>query len=106
MKNILHEFVVDLFNQIFGFQNPRTGKIILTRNAYTKMRDYQLTEATLRDTFKYGEEVEKHDKVQVTRQYANYSVGLWYKVIYTPFHSNLKSEKKYLIITCWKGGEL
>jgi hypothetical protein len=31
-------------------------------------------------------------------------VNLWYKVIYTPTHRNIPSEKRFLVITCWKGG--
>jgi hypothetical protein len=43
--------------------------------------------------------------VQVIHQYQNCSVGLWYKVIYTAPHPNIPSVKRYLVITCWKGGE-
>jgi len=98
----MKQFLLDIIKQLIGWNSPRTGRLVFTRNAYTKMRDYQLTEATIFDTFKYGEEIAKGDKRQVTRKYQNYSVGLWYKAIYTPFHHNIPSEKKYLVITCWK----
>jgi hypothetical protein len=104
MKRILKELLVDMVRQVFGWTKPREGKLVFTRNAFHKMRDYQLTEHTLLDTFKHGEVVRKGDKIQVTRKYANYSVGLWYITTYTPSHHNLGSEKRYLIITCWKGG--
>jgi len=106
MKPIVTDFCVDIVRQLFGWGTARDGTLVFTQNAFHKMRDYQLSEHTLLDTFKHGEEVSKGDKMQVTRTYANYSVGLWYKTIYTPFHKHLKSEKRYLIITCWKGGEI
>jgi hypothetical protein len=102
MKQLLKDFVLDIIRQLFGWSKPRGGKLVFTRNAFQKMHDYQLDEKTLVDTFKHGELVHKGDKMQITRKYANYSVGLWYKTIYTPFHHNLKSEKRYLVITCWK----
>ena len=105
MKQLLTDFGLDMLRQLFGWSKPRQGTLVFTRNAYQKMRDYQLTELTLLDTFRHGEQVNKGDTMQVTRQYTNYSVGLWYKVIYTPFHHNIPSEKRFLIITCWKGGE-
>lgn len=101
----MKEFLLEIFRQLFCWSNAREGKLVFTRNAFRKMQEYQLNEKTLKDVFTYGEEADKEDKIQVTRQYANYSVGLWYKVIYTPFHENVKSEKRFLIITCWKGGE-
>ena len=105
MKQALKEFCIDMVRQVFGWTKPREGKLVFTRNAFHKMHEYQLTEQTLLDTFKHGEEVRKGDKMQVTRKYANYSVGLWYKTIYTPSHHNLPAEKRSLVITCWKGGE-
>jgi hypothetical protein len=102
MKQLLKDFVQDMIRQLFGWSKPREGKLVFTRNAFQKMHDYQLDEKTLVDTFKHGELVDKGDKIQVTRKYANYSVGFWFKTIYTPFHHNLKSEKRYLVITCWK----
>ena len=90
----MKQFILEIFNQIFGWSQPREGKLVFTRNAFIKMHEYQLNEKTLTDVFKYGEEVDKGDKKQVTRQYANYSVGLWYKIIYTPFHPNIHSEKR------------
>jgi hypothetical protein len=101
----MKQFLLDIFRQLLGWGTPRSGKLVFTRNAFHKMHEYQLTEQTLLDTFRHGEEVAKGDKMQVTRTYANYTVGLWYKTIYTPYHHNLPAEKRYLIITCWKGGE-
>ena len=100
----MKQFLTEIFNQLFGWSQPREGKLVFTRNAFIKMHEYQLNEKTLKDVFRHGEEINKGDKIQVTRKYANYSVGLWYKVIYTPFHPNIQSEKRFLIITCWKGG--
>jgi hypothetical protein len=101
----MKRFLLEILRQLFGWSQTREGKLVFTRNAFIKMNEYQLNENTLIDVFRYGEEVDKGDKKQVTRQYAYYSVGLWYKVIYTPIHKNIQSEKRFLIITCWKGGE-
>jgi hypothetical protein len=92
--NILVEFVVDVFNQIFGFQNPRAGKLRLTHYALKRMNEHQLDTGTLEDVFRHGEEVKKE---MIIRKYANYSVGITYKFD--------DAEEKYVIITCWKGGE-
>ena len=102
MQQAIKHFIMDMVRQVFGWSTPREGTLVFTRNAYHKMRDYQLTEETLLDTFKHGEVVRKGDKMQVTRRYANYSVGMWYVTTYTPSHPNLPSEKRYLVITCWK----
>ena len=101
----MKQFLLDIIRQLLGWGTPRDGKLVFTRNAFHKMHEYQLTEQTLLDTFRHGEEVRKGDKMQVTRTYANSSVGMWYTTIYTPSHHNLPSEKRYLVITCWKGGE-
>jgi hypothetical protein len=86
----MKEFLIGIFNQIFGFQNPRTGKIIITRYAYQKMREYQLDDKTLEDTFRHGEEVKEG---KIIRKYANYSVGIYYKLEETQFHKNIKPEE-------------
>ena len=99
----MKEFLIEIFRQVFGMQKPRTGKVIITRYAYQKMREYQLDDQTLEDTFRQGEEVKEG---KIVRKYANYSVGIFYKVEETPFHKNIKSENRYVIITCWKGGGL
>jgi hypothetical protein len=90
-------------SQLFGWGISHEGTLVLTTSAALKMHEWQLDEATLQDVFRFGEHTNKGDKAQVIRHYQNYSVGLWYKVIYTPAHPNIPSEKRYLIITCWKG---
>jgi hypothetical protein len=102
MKQLLKDFLVDMLRQLFGWSTPRQGNLVLTTAAKVKMEQLGIDLATLQDTFTYGEEVDKGDKMQITRQYANCSIGLWYKTIYTPYHHNIPSEKRYLIITCWK----
>jgi hypothetical protein len=105
MKHLLKDFLFDMLRQLLGWPTPRSGILVLTTSAKVKMQQLGIDVATLQDTFTYGEVVDKGDKMQITRKYANYSVGLWYKTIYTPYHHNIPSEKRYLIITCWKGGE-
>jgi hypothetical protein len=39
---------------------------------------------------------------KIVRKYANYSVGIYYKVEEAQFHKNLKSKNRYVITTCWK----
>jgi hypothetical protein len=97
MSNILQEFVMDLFSQIFGFQKPRTGRLILSMWAHKKMEEYQLDFDTIDDTFRYGDEVKDG---MIVRQYANNSVGIIYKLDdVQPFG---KTDKQYVITTCWK----
>ena len=98
------EFAAEALSQLFGWGNPHAGTLVLTTAAAIKMHEWQLDAATLQDVFRYGEHSDRGDKMQVIRNYRNYSVGLWYKVIYTPAHPNIPSIKRYLVITCWKGG--
>ena len=93
MKQILKDFAVDMLRQLFGWSKPRNGRLLLTRNAVQRMHEYQLTEKTLTDVFRYGEEL-KHQKI--IRNYAGYSVGLYYKYD--------EAEDTFVITTCWKGG--
>jgi hypothetical protein len=71
--NILHGFLVDAFNQVFGSLSPRPGKLRLTRYGLQRMHEYQLDINTLEDTFRRGEEVKKE---MIIRKYRDYSVGL------------------------------
>src|SRR4051812_21395888 len=105
ITRVCRELVQTALNQLFGWGSPHEGKLVLTTSAAVKMHDWQLDEASLQDAFRYGTHTDKGDKVQVIRNYQNCSVGLWYKVIYTPAHPNIPGEKRYLVITCWKGGE-
>ena len=94
----MKEFLMDLFRQIFGIQKPRTGKVIITHYAYQKMREYQLDEKTLEDTFRHGEEIKEG---KIVRKCANYTVGIYYKVEQAPLHKSLEPENRYIITTCW-----
>jgi hypothetical protein len=94
MKHILKDFLLDVVRQLFGLSRPRQDKLILTRTALIRMHEHQLTVATIRDVFTHGEE----DKPgRIIRQYAQYSVGLFFKLD--------ERTGKYIITTCWKGGE-
>jgi hypothetical protein len=103
MQQLLTDLLRDTIKQLIGWRTPRRGKLVLTRHALVKMHEYGLDEATLENAFQFGEQVKRGDKWEITHQYPNYSVNLWYKVIYTPFHANLGSEIRFLVITCWKG---
>jgi hypothetical protein len=92
MKHILKDFMFDMLRQLFGFSKPRQGKLVLSRNALTRMHEHQLTIETLRDVFTYGEE---DMPGRIIRKYSEYSVGLYYKLD--------QQSSKYVITTCWKG---
>lgn len=102
MKQVLLDFLSDTLDKIFGTKPPRTGKLILSTTAKIRMNEYQLDIPTLEDTFRYGEETTKGNKVEIIRKYQNYSVGLWCVELYEPIHKNVKPEKRYMIIACWK----
>ena len=92
MQQILKDFGLDMLRQLFGWGTPREARLILTRHAVHKMHEYQLDEATLRDVFQHGERTGE----KITRQYASYTVGLYYKYD--------EAQMKFVITTCWKGG--
>jgi hypothetical protein len=92
MQEILKDFARDTLRQLFGWGKPREARMMLTRHAVNKMHEYQLDVDTLRDVFRNGERTGE----KITRQYANYSVGLYYKYD--------EEKHKFVITTCWKGG--
>jgi hypothetical protein len=91
MKHIIVDFLKEARDQIIGWDKPREGKLRLTRHAFNKMHEWQLTEETLRDVFEHGEEVKKD---MIVREYSTFSVGIIYKYD--------EAEERYVIITCWK----
>jgi len=103
IPEVWKELAAEALRQLFGWVSPHEGKLILTTSAAIRMHDWQLDEATLQDAFRFGEHTDKGNKTQVIRHYRDYSVGLWYKIIYTPPHRNIPSVKRFLVITCWKG---
>jgi hypothetical protein len=94
MKQILQDFLLDMVRQLFSISKSRQGKLILTRNALNRMHEHQLDTKTLEDVFRHGEEDKPN---RIIRKYAQYSVGMYYK------HD--LATNKYVITTCWKGGE-
>jgi hypothetical protein len=92
MQQFFKDFALDTLRQLFGWGKPREARLMLTRHAVYRMHEYQLDVATLKDVFRYGE----RDGEKITRQYANYSVGLYYKYD--------EARNKFVITTCWKGG--
>ena len=94
MQQLFKDFLMDMVRQLFGWSTPRQGRLRLTRTAVNRMHEYQLDGETLKDVFRHGEE-QKGQKI--TRQYANYSVGIYYTYD--------TAEDTYVITTCWKGGE-
>jgi hypothetical protein len=92
MQQTLKDFGRDIIRQLFGWGKPKNGKLIVTRHAVNRMHEHQLDVDTLKDAFRHGE-AGTHGKI--TRQYADYSVGLYYRYD--------AAENTYVITTCWKG---
>ena len=91
MQQLFKDFLMDMVRQLFGWSKPRQGRLMLTRRAFIRMRQNQLDAATIRDVFRHGE----RQGEKITRQYMNYSVGLYF--IYDA------ADGTYVITTCWKG---
>jgi len=85
----MKEFAKDILRQLFGFSNPREGKILLTHNALSRMNEYGLDEKTIMDVFRNGKEKKPGMLIQT---YYHYSVGIYYKY----------EDERYVITTCWK----
>jgi hypothetical protein len=90
-KGIMKEFALDILRQLFGLSQPREGKLILTRNCLSRMTEYGLDEATIKNVFRFGKE-EKPG--MIIQKFYEYSIGIYYRY----------EEGKYMITTCWKGG--
>lgn len=88
---VIIDFLKEAANQIFGVQNRRTGKVMLTHRAFIKMQEHQLDTDTLEDTFRNGQET---DEGKIVQDYYNFSVGMYYA------WDEVKG--KYIITTCWK----
>jgi hypothetical protein len=85
-------FAIEIFKQLFGFSSSREDKIILTNHALSRMYEYGLDERTIKDVFRNGK---KKRPGMIIQRYYEYAVGIYYKY----------EGGKYLITTCWKGGE-
>jgi hypothetical protein len=72
MKQIL----LDILRQLFGIQEPRAGKLVMTHRATTEMYQNGLNTEILKDVFRYGTETRPG---LIVRKYAKYTVGLYYK---------------------------
>jgi hypothetical protein len=79
------------YYQLFRTTSKRTGKLILTRLAVTRMHEYNLTESDIENAFRFGKEVKDGMLIQ---RFQNYQIGLTYK--------DADSPSEYVIITCWK----
>jgi hypothetical protein len=81
IMKLLEDFLKIAKDQIFGRDEelPREGKLVLTKKAFDKMVEWQLSEETLKLTYEVGEKTKKEKGVyQIVRAYKYYSVGLWY----------------------------
>jgi len=106
IMKLLEDFLKIAKDQIFGRDEelPREGKLVLTKKAFDKMVEWQLSEETLKLTYEVGEKTKKEKGVyQIVRAYKYYSVGLWYIEQWKPVKGTREVEKVALVITCWKG---
>jgi hypothetical protein len=100
MNQLLKDFVQDAMNQLFGWNTPRQGRLILTHHAFLKMREYNLDTKTLEDAFRFGDSVSEE---KIIRVYPGYLVGLIYKPEDTQLFKGKDHDTRFVIITCWKG---
>lgn len=89
----------EALRQLFGLQQPRNGKIVLTRHAVQKMTEHKLDSDTIENAFRYGK---RGRSGMILHKYARYSIGLYYKRI-QPALQKPPLEDTYLITTCWRG---
>jgi hypothetical protein len=84
MKQLIIDMGREALRQLFGLQKPRGGKLVLTRYAFQKMTEFKLDRDTLENAFRHGRQARAG---KITHKYARYSVGLYYKRLYSPIHS-------------------
>ena len=95
MRQVLNEFILDIFRQLVGWSKPREGVILPTEYTKKKMREYGIDIATLEDVFRHG--VKKKHKI--IRKYTNATVGLYCKAL---IRKRTDTESRYVITTCWR----
>jgi hypothetical protein len=100
MKQLIKDIGREALRQLFGLQQPRSGKIILTRHAVQKMSEHKLDLETIENAFRHGR---RGRAGMILHKYAHYSIGLYYKRLQPSIQKPLQSETTYLITTCWKG---
>jgi hypothetical protein len=100
MKQVIHDIGREALAQLFGFQKPRRGKLVLTRYAFQRMTEYKLDRETLENAFRHGRQARAG---KITHKYARYSIGLYYKRLDSPIQNPQEPQDSYLITTCWKG---
>ena len=54
MNKVIHDLGREALRQLFGLQQPRGGKIVLTRHAARKMTEHKLDRGTLENAFRHG----------------------------------------------------
>ena len=95
MRQLLSEFIFDIFRQLVGWSKPREGIIFPTEYTKKKMREYGIDIATLEDVFRHGEK-KKH---KIIRKYTNATVGLYCKALKP---KGIDMENRFVITTCWR----
>jgi hypothetical protein len=84
----MKQFLFDILRQLTG-SNFRSGRLRLTRFAYTQMRELHLDLATVEDVFRHGRKVES-----LVKNYGSYSVSVSYR-----WDGN---KNRYVITSCRK----
>jgi hypothetical protein len=73
MKQVLKQFISDIFKQLFG-SNSRSGKLTISWYANVQMNDLHLDFGTIEDVFKHGRKVES-----IVQSYGDYSISISYR---------------------------
>ena len=71
MRQIIQDIGMEVVRQVFGVQKPRSGKIVLARNAFQKMTEHKLDRETLENAFRHGK---RGRGGKITHKYARYSI--------------------------------
>ncbi len=87
----MKQVILHILRQLFGWQKPRGGKLVLTHRGTSEMYQNGLNPEILKDVFKYGVETRKG---LIVRRYAKYTVGMYYKYDET--------QEEYLITFVYK----
>jgi hypothetical protein len=100
MQQLFKDIVQDVLSQLFGVSVPRAGSITVTNHAFVKMQESGLSFQLVTDAFRFGEEV---GGGKIMRAYADFTIGLIYKPVQRKAEKGTGKEKRFVIITCWKG---
>jgi hypothetical protein len=89
MKQILKQFIADIFKQLTG-NNSRSGKLIISWYANVQRNDLHIDMDTIEDVFRHGRKVES-----IVQNYGDYSISISYRWDENKKHYVVTSIRKY-----------